>query len=510
MLLVMLKQTFCGMSSNHPQHLKRHPGSAHIRKRHYLLGSTVIIVGCWITHTTTATVNSEYSQQRARDAETLFAQSYIFNNDLKDELFIPSLKKAKGPISYRPSPAQSPAQSVFLPIEPPSKAPLTDSELKKTFYQVQRGDTLGSIFKQLKLSSSLLFDISQHKTARRLTTLSIGKNLLFRADEQQGLKQLVYPANPLQNLVIHVDGNRVTRAGLEDIPYQTTQHVISGEINSSFYETAVNEGLSNGLVMEMVQIFGWDIDFILDIRSGDSFHLIYSRYELDGEKLADGHILAAEFITQNQSYRAVRFDDGTGQTSYYTPQGDSMLGTFLRSPVEFSRVSSGFGKRKHPILKIWKAHKGVDYASARGTPIRTTADGRVVHAGKKGGYGKTIVIRHAGQISTLYGHMNGYAKGIRSGSRVKQGDVIGYVGSTGRATGAHLHYEFRVNGVHRDPLSYKTPKAGAVSHDARPAFNQHSSQWMAKLNSISSNYLLAKANRLAKENGDNAANAKTF
>lgn len=175
-----------------------------------------------------------------------------------------------------------------------------------------------------------------------------------------------------------------------------------------------------------------------------------------------------------------------------------MLGTFLRSPVEFSRISSRFGNRKHPILKTWRAHKGVDYAASRGTPIRSTADGKVVHAGNKGGYGRTIVIRHAGRFSTLYAHMSGFAKNIRAGSRVKQGQTIGYVGSTGLATGAHLHYEFRLDGVHRNPLSFKTPKASSISKTNRPAFDKLSSRWLAKLDRIEKKYALAQASEEAR------------
>ena len=222
--------------------------------------------------------------------------------------------------------------------------------------------------------------------------------------------------------------------------------------------------------MELVRIFGWDVDFAQDIRSGDSFHVIYNDYRLNDEKLADGDILAAEFTTQGNTYRALRFEDENGNASYYTPEGESMLGTFLRTPVEFSRISSRFGNRKHPILKTWRAHKGVDYAASRGTPIIATADGKVIHAGNKGGYGRTAILRHAGRFTTLYGHMNGFAKGIHKGATVKQGDIIGYVGSTGLATGPHLHYEFRVDGVHKNPLTYKTPKASAIDKASLAAF----------------------------------------
>ena len=251
--------------------------------------------------------------------------------------------------------------------------------------------------------------------------------------------------------------------------------------------------MSNSIVMEMVRVFGWDVDFVKDIRSGDHFHVIYESHTMNDKWLSDGNILAAEFTTQGQTYRAIRFEDEHGEANFYNPEGQSMLGTFLRSPVEFSRISSRFGKRKHPILKTWRAHNGVDYAAKRGTPIRTTASGKIVHVGKKGGYGRTVVITHAGRFSTLYAHMNGYAKGLKVGDRVKQGETIGYVGSSGLATGPHLHYEFRVDGVHRNSLTYKTPKASSISAESKVKFETIAAPMLAQLDSIDQNYKLAKS-----------------
>ena len=219
-----------------------------------------------------------------------------------------------------------------------------------------------------------------------------------------------YPHSALQKLVVSIEGQKVTQAEIVELPFDTVQKPVAATIESSLYESALQAGLSSNMIMEMVRIFGWDIDFVQDIRAGDSFQLIYTEHQLEGQKISDGDILAASFTTQGETYNAIRFDDGQGNVSYYAPSGASMLGTFLRSPVEFSRISSRFGKRKHPILKRWKAHKGVDYAASRGTPIRATADGKVVSAGTKGGYGRTIVLRHTGRFSTLYAHMNGFCK----------------------------------------------------------------------------------------------------
>lgn len=465
------------------------PNKASIRKHHYILGTTAIVVGSWITHTTTATVYDDFNNREAMAfAQAIPNSGRVLNGGLPDEYFNTSLKIAQGPLSENIGRAQSPLLLSELEINQ-----LPQIQLEETTHKVLRGDTLGSIFKRLDYGPAFAHHISTHPVAKRLVSLAIGKQLAFRSDEKSQLKQLAYPISALQELVVDFEDGNISDASVVELSYQVEKKSVSGEINSSLYEAAKDAGLSTKLVMEMVRIFGWDVDFVLDIREGDSFHVIYEQFQQDGEKLADGNILAAEFTTQHRTHRSIRFDDGQGHASYYTPEGESMLGTFLRSPVEFSRISSRFGKRKHPILKTWRAHKGVDYAASRGTPIRATADGKIVSAGTKGGYGKAVVLRHAGRFTTLYGHMNGFAKEIKSGRRVKQGDVIGYIGSTGLATGPHLHYEFRLDGVHRNPLTYKTPKAGSIDEEFKSEFAQQTNQWLAELNGISSEYQLAKA-----------------
>ena len=227
------------------------------------------------------------------------------------------------------------------------------------------------------------------------------------------------------------------------------------------------------LIMELASIFGWDIDFVLDIRENDSFKMLYEEMFLDGEKIGTGNILAAEFTNKKKTYTAVRYVDAKGDAQYFAPNGDTMRKEFLRTPIEFARISSHFNlRRKHPILNKIRAHKGTDYAAPRGTPIRSAGDGKVVFAGVKGGYGKTIIIQHGQSYRTLYAHLKGYRKGIRVGKRVKQGQTIGYVGSSGLATGPHLHYEFHVNGRVRNPVTVKLPKAKAVAKAERPRFEK--------------------------------------
>ena len=465
------------------------PNRPNFKKRHWCLGSTVILIGSWITHTTTATVYDDFNNQQASVfAPSMPGEAHAINSSQSNKLFVYDTADAPEAITFRPEERSSPAvQSAKV------TTPIVEAMHDETTYTVRRGDTLGGIFKRLNFDLSLPYLISQHETGKQLVSLSVGRDFIFTTDAQGRLKQIDYPMGALQQLVVELDNGVVEDVRIHDLPYIAQQNSVSGKIDSSLYDAALEAGLSISMVMEMVRIFGWDIDFVQDIRQGDNFHVIYDEYLLEGEKLSDGNILAAEFTTQNHTYRAVRFEDSEGDVSYYTPQGESMLGTFLRSPVEFSRISSRFGKRKHPILKTWRAHKGVDYAASRGTPIRATADGKVIHAGRKGGYGNTIILRHAGRFSTLYGHMNGYAKGVRSGSRVKQGDIIGYIGSTGLATGPHLHYEFRLDGVHRNPLTFKTPKASSVSTAQRTGFEHLTNRWMAQLNSLTGTYRLAQS-----------------
>ena len=246
--------------------------------------------------------------------------------------------------------------------------------------------------------------------------------------------------------------------------------------------------------MELAGIFGWDIDFVLDIRQGDQFTVLYEELYLDGENIGNGDILAAEFVNQGKKYQAIRYTDKGGKTDYYSLDGKSMRKAFLRSPVEFSRISSGFSLgRKHPILNKIRAHKGVDYAASRGTPIKATSNGKIVHQGNKGGYGKTIIIQHGTKYSTLYAHMSNYRKCLKQGSRVKQGQIIGYIGSSGLATGPHLHYEFRVNGVHRDPLRVKLP-------GAEPLDKQYIDDFMTKAESLVAQLDLVRGVQVASNN----------
>jgi len=270
---------------------------------------------------------------------------------------------------------------------------------------------------------------------------------------------------------------------------------VHGVINSSLSQSAARAGLSHSMTMDMASVFGYDIDFAQDIRQGDEFDVIYEQKVANGKVVGTGNILSARFTNRGKTYTAVRYTNKQGNSSYYTADGNSMRKAFIRTPVDFARISSRFSMgRKHPILNKIRAHKGVDYAAPRGTPIKAAGDGKVLLAGRRGGYGNTVIIQHGNTYRTLYGHMQGFAKGVQTGGTVKQGQVIGYIGTTGLSTGPHLHYEFQVNGVHVDPLGQKLPMADPIAKAERARFMQQSQPLMARMDQERST-LLASAKR---------------
>ncbi|MGZ5073894.1 MAG: peptidoglycan DD-metalloendopeptidase family protein, partial [Usitatibacter sp.] len=246
----------------------------------------------------------------------------------------------------------------------------------------------------------------------------------------------------------------------------------SATIRSSLFAATDAAGIPDAIAMQLARVFATDIDFHTDLRRGDRFSVVYEMIYDSGELIAPGRILAAEFVNDGRPYEAILFTDEEGIDGYFSLDGTNRAKAFLRSPVEFSRVSSGFGARFHPIFKNWRAHTGVDFAAPKGTRVLATADGQVLSAGARGGYGNAIEIRHGSGITTLYGHLSAFAAGIRSGTRVHQGEVIGYVGMTGFATGPHLHYEFKLAGIHQDPLRVALPKADPVPARLKAQFLQ--------------------------------------
>jgi murein DD-endopeptidase MepM/ murein hydrolase activator NlpD len=265
------------------------------------------------------------------------------------------------------------------------------------------------------------------------------------------------------------DALEVTR---QPAQLETRTMMASGEIKSSLFAAADAANLPDGVAIQMSEIFSTDIDFHRDLRKGDRFSVVYEALYHQGDLIRTGRVVAAEFVNQGKAYQAIYFQNSEGKGGYYTLSGKNIRKAFLRSPLEFSRISSGFtNARFHPALKQWRAHKGIDYAAPTGTRVKATADGVVDFAGRNhGGYGNLVVLRHQTKYTTWYGHLSGFAKGVHKGSRVAQGDVIGYVGATGLATGPHLHYEFRINDVHQNPLRVVMPSAPPITAEVRPMF----------------------------------------
>ena len=354
--------------------------------------------------------------------------------------------------------------------------------LKQSEIKVKSGHSLAYIFKKERLNHQDLYRLMQTgSSAKELKNLQPGRLLHIQSNDEGELHSLTYEVNRLQS--IHV--NRVNDDFIvEKInkPVEKRTNFSEGIIESSLFEAGKQAGLSDAIVMEMAGIFGWDIDFALDIRRGDNFSILYEEQFIEGKKYQTGTILAAEFTNQGKTFKAVRFTDKSGRTNYYTPEGLSMRKTFLRSPVDFRRISSRFGNRKHPILNKMRLHKGVDYAARRGTPVQSSGDGKVIFKGRKGGYGRVVIVQHGSRYQTLYAHLNGFKHGMRVGKYVKQGQTIGFVGSSGSATGPHLHYEFRVNGSHRNPLTVKLPTAAPIKSAFKTDFLAHANQMLSQLN----------------------------
>ena len=356
-------------------------------------------------------------------------------------------------------------------IAAPVTVPIKSTTTKKVL--VKKGDTLSAIFKRSSLSASTLHKImNSSKQAKRLTRIKPGQELVITFNSDNTFKSLHYDIDRVDSLIVEKKADSKDYAvRIESKDIDIRQQFATGTINNSLFSAGNKAGLSSSMIMQLAQLFGWDIDFALDIRKGDSFAILFEEKYIDDKKIGNGNILSAEFVNKGKVFTAIRYTDSSNHTDYYSEEGLSMRKAFLRTPVDFSRISSRFSSgRKHPVLNRIRAHKGVDYAAARGTPIKAVGDGKVIFKGTKGGYGRVIILQHGSKYSTLYAHMNSYNKKMKHGTRVKQGQVIGYVGSSGLATGPHLHYEFRLNGVQRNPLTVPLPSASPIAKKYRNDF----------------------------------------
>ena len=375
--------------------------------------------------------------------------------------------------------------------EPPS-AP--EPQLRTVETKVKPGDSLAKIFKQQSIPAREINRLlASEPLGQRLKSIFPGHTFTFAFSDDDQLMELSYSPGPLEKLEFVRVGDafesKMTNREPERI--KTYKH---GVIDHSLFVASQRAGLSDGLTMRLGQIFQWDIDFVLDIRKGDEFYVVYEELYLGDEFIGHGDILAAEFVNQGDTYQAVRYTNTQGDANYYNPKGNSMRKAFLRAPVEFSRISSNFNlRRMHPLYKRTMPHRGIDYAAPSGTPIMSSGDGRVRIASRTKANGNYVVVQHGEQYVTKYLHLSKFARGIKSGAKVKQGQVIGYVGATGLATAPHLHYEFLVNGVHKNPRTVTLPNAAPVAKTEIETFTATAAEKLALLESYKEQVQVAYA-----------------
>lgn len=359
---------------------------------------------------------------------------------------------------------------------------------------VAAGNTLSVLFSQLGFGAASLHSVvSSSKDAQRFTRLKVGQVIEFKKDDTGELLAMRSKISDLETIRLDRSGDTFAFT-TESVEPEVRTRFAKGEINSSLFLSAQQAGLSHNLTMQMANIFGYDVDFARQIRKGDSFEVLFEELHVGDKRVGTNNILAARFTNRGKVFTAVRYTDTKGNSSYYRADGSSMRKAFIRTPVELARISSRFNpNRRHPVLNTVRPHRGVDYAAVTGTPIKATGDGRVVLAGRKGGYGNTVIIKHGQKYQTLYAHMSRFAKGLKSGDNVSQGQVIGYVGTTGLSTGPHLHYEFLVNGKHVDPLNVELPVSDPIPKAERTAFLEVSKTLMAGLDQQGSTQLASLA-----------------
>ncbi len=348
---------------------------------------------------------------------------------------------------------------------------------------VRSGDTLAAIFSRAGISAQETHRVvNADERVRGLRRIYPGDELLFHVDDEGNLQTLRYAMDSVRTLVVerHPEDGFTTRIVEEVLETRVVE--AAGTIDRSLFVSARRAGLNQRQIMQFMSIFEWQLDFNRDIRQGDTFSVVYEAEFLDDEQVSAGRILAAKLVNGNRRHTALRFEQEDGTVGYYGADGENLRKAFIRRPVQNARISSGFDRnRMHPVLGKRRPHLGTDFAAPTGTPIMAAGAGRVIHVGRKGGYGHTVIIEHNNRYRTLYAHMSRYASGLSNGSRVEQGEVIGYVGRSGMATGPHLHYEFLVEGNHYDPMSVDLPTGESIPAGKMTAFRQQTAGVLAQL-----------------------------
>lgn len=385
-----------------------------------------------------------------------------------------------------------PVQTVIEKLDLPSVTPSNTANTYWREEKIQRGDTISSLLERLDVSDNEIAEfLHSSKNSKGIRQLIPGRIVRAKTTENGELQSLRYISGSDNMLVVDKESG-IFRTSDQSVPLEQRTLIKSGEIRSSLFAATDAANIPDNIATQLADVFSSDIDFHQDLRKGDHFTVIYEMLYNKGEPVKAGRVLAAEFINQGKTYRAMYFQDREGHGGYYTPDGKNLRKAFLRSPLEFSRVTSGFtNARYHPILKEWRAHKGIDYGAPIGTRVKATADATVEYVGKQSGYGNMIVLKHQGQFSTVYGHLSAFTKGLHKGSKVNQGDVIGFVGMTGLATGPHLHYEFKVAGIQRNPLSIALPTAFPIATQFKLEFEKQAKLLASRLEMLRNTNLAA-------------------
>jgi len=349
--------------------------------------------------------------------------------------------------------------------------------------RVQRGDTVAELLSRLNIEDAVASNYLRNDPATEsFRKLAVGKEIQAETSSTGGLISLRYLSNNDEQILID-NQTGVFRTIKLPAQFEKRLFVRTGEIKTNLYAAADAAEMPEAAANQLYELFSGDIDFHHDLRVGDKFTVVYEMNYHNGALLNTGRILSAEFINQGHAYRAIYFQEDAQHGDYFTPEGKSVRKAFLRSPIEYSRVSSGFSNsRLHPILNKWRSHKGVDFAAPAGTKVRSTADGVVTYVGSESGYGNVIRINHQGRYTTVYGHLSRFAVNLHKGQRVVQGEAIGYVGMTGLATGPHLHYEFKINGQQHNPMRVALPDAKPISNVYYTAFRAVADEFVARMN----------------------------
>lgn len=350
--------------------------------------------------------------------------------------------------------------------------------------EVRAGQTMGELFKDQNLPVALLQRVmGESARGQALAHIRPGQRIVFsRCPSSHRLTALTFDPSTRERVTIRIAADGAIETAAVDRPIERHVMLASGVVTSSLFGAGDDAGMSDAMITEMAKVLGYDIDFARDIQRGDRFSVVYEAHYQDGEPIGGGAILAVSFVNGGKTFTAIRHGDDAEPSIYFDADGRPLRKAFLRTPVEFSRISSKFSLgRMHPVLGRMRAHRGVDYAAPSGTPIMASGDGRVTFRGWKSGYGNTVVIDHGNGKTTLYAHLSRFDNAVKNGYRVRQGENIGFVGMTGLATGPHLHYEFRIDGVHRDPLTVVLPKAESLQSTELVAFKRRAAPLLAKL-----------------------------